>query len=337
MATHGLPHSDAGKAFLGKYRTAVTEIHRDVVELDSVVEGLMIGVLAKGHVILEGEPGVGKTLVARVFNRTIDAKCTFKQFTPDMLPADLLYSMGGFAEGAEGGRTLRNMTLEKGPLFTKLLVADEINRAMPRSTGVLLGPMEEQCVELEGREHKLGPLYFVTATQNPVESAESTSALPEALRERFMLKILVPYPSIALMRKIAVHDTRQKEIQPCYTEEVLADMQNRIFEQYVLSLRDTDPVVDYLVRLILHIHDHPAVKWGPGIRAAQDLTQASAAHAFLHERERITFTDVKAMAERALAFKFELDWRQARKLGIKDNYDIIRRVLNSVSITGRKV
>ena len=333
MHTHQSPFNEFRTAFLGKYRNAKREIHRDVVELDPVIDSLMMAVLGRGHAILEGEPGVGKTLVARIFNRTIKAQCTFKQFTPDMLPADLLYSMGGFAEG-EGGRTIRNMTLVKGPLFTKLFIADEINRAMPRSTGVLLGPMEEKCIELEGEEHKLGPLYFVIATQNPVESAESTSALPEALMERFMLMINVPYPTKKLMRRIAVHDTRPKDITPCYTEDEIVEAQQRIFDQYVLTCNDESPVIDYLARLILYIHDHRVVAWGPGIRAAQDLTHSAGAHAFINERDRITFADVKAMAYESLRFKFKLNWREARRHGIPCNDQVIREALAAVSITG---
>jgi MoxR-like ATPase len=331
-----LPHNELGTSILEKYRKAVTEIHKNVLELDDVIERIFIAILADGHVILEGEPGVGKTLVSRTLARTIDVPCSYIQFTPETMPQDLFYSFGGFGEDG-AGRTLRDMKLSKGPIFSRIVIGDEINRAIPRIQSALLSPLEEKIVCLECVEHDLSPFYFWISTQNPVESAESTSRLPEALQERFMLMVQVPYPSEELLRKISIHDTRTSDVNPVFKMEDIVNIQNAILEQYVLSHGHDDPVIAYIQRLVSAIHDHPAVRWGPGIRAAQDLTRSAAVHAFIHGREHITFNDVKSMVYPALRFKFQLDIKRARAHAprITHNDEVVRQVINSLSLTGK--
>jgi MoxR-like ATPase len=315
-----LPNTSLGIGFLSKYRQALSEIHKEVIELDDVIQNIFIAMLADGHVILDGEPGVGKTLVAHAVAKTIDVSCSFIQFTPETMPQDLFYSMGCLEDNGKG-KTLRDMTLAKGPIFSRIIIADEINRAIPRIHGAILSPLEEKKVSLEGKEHDLSPFYFWVATQNPVESSESTSLLPEALQERFMLMAKVPYPSTDLLRRIATHDTRPQEVAKVFAMDELVTVQNAIFEQYVLSRHMNDPVVSY--------------RWGPGIRAAQDIMRSAAVHAFLHENPYITFDDVKAIALPVLRFKFQLDHRKARKHDppITNNDDIILHVLAIESLT----
>ncbi len=329
-----LPETNLGKMFLAQYRQAVGEIHKVVIELDDVIQNIFIAMLADGHVILDGEPGVGKTLVAHAVARTIDVSCSFIQFTPETMPQDLFYSMGSLENDGES-KKLQDLTFTKGPIFSRIVIADEINRAIPRIHGALLSPLEEKKVSLEGKEHDLSPFNFWVATQNPVESSESTSILPEALQERFMLMAKVPYPSTDLLRRIATHDTRPQKIEKVFQMEDIVVVQNAIFEKYVLSRHMNDTIVSYTQRLISAIHDHPAVRWGPGIRAAQDIMRSAAVHAFLHENSHITFDDVKAVALPVLRFKFQLDHRQARKLDppIISNDDIIQQILAVESLT----
>jgi len=329
-----LPNTDMGIEFLAKYRRALHEIHKEVIELDGVIQNIIIGMLADGHVILDGEPGVGKTLAAHAVAKTIDVSCSFIQFTPETMPQDLFYSMGCLDDEGRG-KTLRDMTLVKGPIFSRIVIADEINRAIPRIHGALLAPLEEKKVSLEGKEHDLSPFYFWIATQNPVESSESTSLLPEALQERFMLMVKVPYPSTDLLRRIATHDTRPQTVAKVFAMDEIVTIQDAVFEQYVLSHQKNDPIVSYIQRLVTSIHAHPAVRWGPGIRAAQDIMRAAAVHAFLHENSHITFEDVKAVALPVLRFKFQLDHRKARKHDppITSNDDIILHVLAHESLT----
>lgn len=322
------------ETFLDKYRKAVTEIHKEVIELDDVIEKVFIAVLADGHVILEGEPGVGKTLVARTLAKTINVSCSYIQFTPETMPQDLFYSLGGFGE-KETGKTLSEMKLVKGPIFSRIVIGDEINRAIPRIHGALMSPLQEKIISLEGKEHDLKPVYFWIATQNPVESAETTSMLPEALQERFMLMVQVPYPKPGLLRKIALHDTRPKDLEVVFEMEDIVAAQDAILDHYILSHETEDPIIVYIQGLVSTIHDHPAVRWGPGIRAAQDLTRSAAVYAFLHGRGHITFDDVKAMAHPALRFKFQIDARKARMCEpiITCNDDVLREVISNRSLT----
>jgi MoxR-like ATPase len=325
---------ELGKSFLDKYRKATAEIHREVIELDDVIEKVFIAMLADGHVILEGEPGVGKTLIARTLARTINVACSYIQFTPETMPQDLFYSLGGFNEKGVG-KTLSDMKLVKGPIFSRIVIGDEINRAIPRIHGALMSPLQEKIISLEGKEHDFKPFYFWIATQNPVESAETTSMLPEALQERFMLMVQVPYPDPGLLRKIALHDTRPRDIEVVFDMEDIVAVQNAILDHYILSHDTENPIITYIQGLVSAIHDHPAVRWGPGIRAAQDLTRSSAVHAFLHGRRYITFDDVKAMAHSAMRFKFQIDARKARKCEpiITCNDDVLWEVIRSQSLT----
>jgi len=321
------------RKFLNNYRKVQSLVHREVIGLDDVIEYIFIAMLADGHVILEGEPGVGKTLVARTIARTINVPSSYIQFTPETMPSDLFYSMD-FLCGAGELKTMRDMTFRKGPIFSPIVIGDEINRAIPRIHGALLSPLEEKIVSLEGETHELGPFYFWIATQNPVESSETTSQLPEALQERFLFMIRMAYPEPELLRKITVHDTRPKSIFPVFEKEEIVFMRDIIFDRFVAGHQPDSPLISYIQRLVNAIHSHPVVRSGPGIRAAQDLIRTAAAHAFLHEREQITFDDIKAMALPVLRFKFTCDSRRARRYhrSIIHNDDVLEDVLSYLDL-----
>lgn len=335
MKSNPLPESELGQKFFEKYRLALTEIHKEVLGLDEVIEQIFIAILADGHVVLEGEPGVGKTLVVNTIARTIAADCKRIQFTSETMPSHMYFSLGGFDQNGIGV-TLREMKYVRGPLYTQILIGDEINRATPHAQSALIEPLEEKQITLEGTTTPLGNFYFFAATQNPVEAAESTYELPEALRERLFLMVRVPYPSPELLRKIAVHDTRKKQIDPIFSPEELVQMQNAILEEYVLKLDSKHPVIGHIQRLITAVHDHPAVRWGPGIRAAQDLTRAAAVHAFLRGREHLAFEDVHEMAHPVLRFKFERNPQKSRQYGVAHNDEVISEVLQKVPIAAEE-
>ena len=192
--------------------------------------------------------------------------------------------------------------------------------------------MEEQQITLEGRTYHLGDFFFHMATQNPVETSESTNELPEALRERFMSMVHVPYPSLELLRKIAVRDTAKKDIKPVIDLVQTVHVRTRLYEEYVEG-RESAPAIDYLARLIHWIkHTHPLTIWGPGVRASEDLATAAAVHAFLHERTHITFEDVQREALPVLRFKFKRHHSKSREAGVVSNDEIIEEALGRVPL-----
>ena len=320
-----LPHNELGRLFLQKLQLALTEIRKDVIELDDIIEQVFIAMLCDGHAILQGVPGVGKTLLVKAIARTIDARFTRIQFTSDMKPDDLYVSLGGF------DIELQKMKLGRGPIYGEFILADEINRGNTRTFGPMVEPFEEKQITFDNKTEQLGPFYFCVATQNPVESVESTIQLPEALQERFALMILVPPASEELMCRIAVHDTRKKDLAAVFSKDDIVGMQHAIYEQYVLCHKYDDSTIRYIAHLIATIRDHEAVLWGPGVRGMEDLTRASAVHAFLHGRDRITFDDVHAIAKPALRFKFSLN-RKARAYGITNKDEMIERVLDQLPL-----
>ncbi|MDO8558403.1 MAG: MoxR family ATPase [bacterium] len=341
-----LPHNDMGRAFLEKYGRALKEVHKPVIALDEQVELLYIGILAKGHVILEGDPGVGKTLLANAVGRTINAQRSRIQCTPDLKPAEILYRLAGFGD-KDGGGKLQDMRLGRGALFTQFLLADEINRLAPKTCSVFLEVLEEQQITFENETVSLGEFYVCAATQNRVESSQSTNQLPEALMERFMLNILVPYPSPELRCRVDVHNAEElmNDVQLVFDVKDFVEVGNAVFDQYVRSHDHDDVIVRYSDSIIDAIFNHAVVRspktgaegWAPGIRAGEDMLRAAAARAFLNGRDRIEFGDIRALARPVLRFKFSRDPRLSRKYGITSNNQVIEEVLRSVPIGGKGV
>lgn len=266
------------------------EIGRVVVGHDSVVDLLLVALLAEGHVLLEGSPGTAKTLLARTFAACLGLDFKRVQFTPDLLPSDLL---GTNLFDFQASR----FTLTKGPIFTDFLLADEINRTPPKTQAALLEAMQERLVTLDGTSHQLSDGFMVVATQNPIEH-EGTYPLPEAQLDRFLLKIEVPYPDRDAERKIvALHGNRtaMPEIATFGLAKV-ADLPSlRAMRADVQRLRLADEMVDYIVDLVRATRAHAAVLHGGSPRAATMLASATRARAALDGRDYVIPDDVKAL------------------------------------------
>ncbi|WP_327087360.1 MoxR family ATPase [Nonomuraea sp. NBC_01738] len=287
---------DAAREALGALRA---EVSKAVVGQDSVVTGLVIALLCKGHVLLEGVPGVAKTLMVRTLSASLALDFKRVQFTPDLMPGDVTGSLIYDAKSSE-------FEFREGPIFTNLLLADEINRTPPKTQAALLEAMEERQVSVEGDPRKLPDPFIVCATQNPVEY-EGTYQLPEAQLDRFLLKLTVPLPprdqEIAVLERHARgFDPRDlSQIKAVATAEDLAAGQEAAAGVHVAP-----EVIGYIVDVCRATRNSPSLQLGVSPRGATALLAASRAWAWLSGRPYVTPDDVKALARPALRHRVQL-------------------------------
>jgi MoxR-like ATPase len=281
------------------------EVGKVVVGQDGTLSGLVTALLVGGHVLLEGVPGVAKTLIAKALAAALELEFTRVQFTPDLMPSDVtgqLVFTGGTRGGGEG-----EMHFREGPVFTNLLLADEINRTPPKTQAALLEAMEEHQVTVEGQARPLPDPFIVVATQNPIEY-EGTYPLPEAQLDRFLLKLQVGYPSAEQEQEVLrrhdegldPHDVAAL-VRPVATVDDLAAARS-----LVAAVRVEPPVLAYLVSLSRATRDSPSLALGVSPRGTAMLLHATKAWAWLSGREFVTPDEVKAMAKPALRHRVQL-------------------------------
>lgn len=281
---------DAKSAFVARLREQLSNV---VVGQEKLIEGMLVGLLTGGHVLLEGVPGLAKTLSVKSLASGIRAQFQRIQFTPDLLPADLV---GTQIYNPQNG----TFTTKKGPIFAQIVLADEINRAPAKVQSALLEAMEEKQVTLGGETFPLPQPFMVLATQNPVEQ-QGTYSLPEAQLDRFMLKLKLDYPSKDEERKILERmatTQRIAEVQAVITPEEILDLR-RVVDQVYLDPKIKDYVVDLIVatrnpaQYQLEIADY--IDFGASPRATISLTLAAKAYAFLQGRAYVVPNDVKSI------------------------------------------
>lgn len=296
-----------------------------VVGQESLVEQLLVALLAGGHVILEGVPGTGKTLLVKVISRLIQAVFCRVQLTPDILPSDIL-GTNIF------DLTSRTFHLKQGPIFTQVLLADEINRTPPKTQAALLEAMEEQQVTLDGKSYPLPDLFWVVATQNPVEF-EGTYPLPEAQLDRFLFKLVVDYPNPAAEKQMLLNAQAGFEAKRPDLDQLrpLADASLILkARQSLKQVTVQESILDYLLALVHKTRQHPDLELGTSPRSAVLWLQASKAHAWLQGKSYVTPDDVKAIAAPLLRHRLRLG-PEAQLDGLTPDA-IIRRVIESVPV-----
>ncbi len=284
-------------------------IARVIVGQGHVIDATLTALICGGNVLLEGVPGLGKTELAKAVSRVLDLEFRRIQFTPDLMPADILGT--NVMTTDDQGRY--KVEFREGPIFTQLLLADEINRATPKTQSALLETMQEGTVTVAGTVRTLTQPFFVLATQNPIEQ-EGTFPLPEAQLDRFMFKIVVPYPGRAELNEVVERTIlRPRNDVPCILNSAELLRMRGALDKVVVA----DAIKDYAVRLVLSTHPESVlatervrnfVRWGASPRAAQALIKAARVRALTASRAHIAFEDVRHFAAEVLQHRILLNY-----------------------------
>jgi MoxR-like ATPase len=306
------------------------EVGKYIVGQQEVVRHTLICLVAGGHALLEGVPGLGKTMLVRTLARVLDLQFARIQFTPDLMPADIVGT--DILEEAEDGR--REFRFQSGPVFTNLLLADEINRATPKTQSALLEAMQERTVTVANRSYPLEPPFLVLATQNPIEM-EGTYPLPEAQLDRFLFKVSVDFPSSQELVEILNRTTGDVEPEV----GVVADGATVLaMGELARQVPVASPLADYAAKLVIATHPDGGaapdvvrryVRYGASPRAAQALILGGKVTALLAGRYNVAFEDLRAVAPAALRHRILLNF-EGQAEGVSTD-DVVREILEAVS------
>ncbi len=307
---------------LGRVRT---EVAKSIIGQVRVVDGVLTALLAGGHVLLEGVPGTGKTLLVQTLARALGARFGRISFTPDLMPSDIT---GTNIYDSKSGA----FQLVKGPVFCDLLLADEINRTPPKTQAALLEAMQEGRATLDGESHLLSPVFTVLATQNPIEF-EGTYPLPEAQRDRFLLKVSIDYPEAddeaEILRR--AHAGRPSEDLDAAGIERVMDVEGLLRARAAMvAIRVDDALILYVRDVVRATRHHEAVRLGGGPRASLALLRAGKARALLSGRDYVNPDDIQALAPDVLDHR--LLYRPEAEIEGITVADVLRDVLRTVEV-----
>ena len=329
MSDHELGrHESAAIERLGDARRKIIDqLGRVIVGQTGVIEELLISLFSRGHCLLEGVPGLAKTLMISTLSRTLDLTFSRIQFTPDLMPADITGTEVIEENRSTGSREFRFL---EGPLFSNVILADEVNRTPPKTQAALLEAMQERQVTVGRVRHELADPFFVLATQNPIEQ-EGTYPLPEAQQDRFMFKVFVRYPSFDEEFEVARRTTTTLDdsVEPVMTAQEILELQ-----QIVRQVPVSDHVIRYVLALVRQTRVREAgvpdwvedqLSWGAGPRAVQFLILGSKARALLQGRTHVTCEDIQALAKPVLRHRLVLSFT-AESEGVTPD-DLIDRIL----------
>jgi MoxR-like ATPase len=317
------------QSFRETWQNLRAEIGKVMVGHEEIVDGTLFAIFAGGHVLLEGVPGLGKTLLVRTLSEVLDLSFNRIQFTPDLMPADIL-GTNLVVESPEGRREFQ---FQRGPIFAHLILADEINRATPKTQSALLEAMQEKQVTAAGEVRKLAEPFFVLATQNPIDQ-EGTYPLPEAQLDRFFFKLIVGYPTGAELTEVLNRTTEGAKAQ---IGKVLDGANLLELQTLVRQVPVASHVKDYAVRLVLATHPktetaapiaNQYLRFGSSPRGGQTLILAGKVRALTQGRFNVSFDDIQAVAAAALRHRLILNF-EAEAEGVTTDH-VIAQVLRDV-------
>ena len=308
------------------------EIGKVIVGQTEIVDGTLLAICAGGHVLLEGVPGLGKTLLVRTLSDALDLSFNRVQFTPDLMPADIL-GTNLVVENPDGRREFQ---FQRGPIFAHIVLADEINRATPKTQSAMLEAMQEKSITAGGEIRKLTPPFFVLATQNPIDQ-EGTYPLPEAQLDRFFFKLLVTYPSAEELTEVIDRTTQQHEVK---VERVVG--RDSLLEMQALVREVPVPthVKDYAVRLVLATHPgtesavditNQYLRFGSSPRGAQTMILGAKVKALTEGRFNVSFDDIKSVAYGSLRHRLILNFEAQAEAITTDH--VIEKILAEVPVS----
>jgi MoxR-like ATPase len=298
--------TEAVQGFVARYRELHAEIGKVIVGQEETIRNVLISIFSKGHCLLVGVPGLAKTLLVNTISDALGLTFNRIQFTPDLMPSDII--------GSEVLDEHRNFKFIKGPLFSNVILADEINRTPPKTQAALLEAMQERQVTAAGRKYTLDNPFFVLATQNPIEQ-EGTYPLPEAQLDRFMFNVWLDYPSFAEELQVVKLTTAGREVQ---VNKIMSGDEIVFFQDLVRKIPVADNVIDYAVKLVHKTRlasEHSSelskkyLQWGAGPRASQYLIIGAKCHAALNGKYSPDIEDVKAIAVPILRHRIVLNYK----------------------------
>tara|TARA_B100000579_G_scaffold67244_1_gene50307 strand:- start:1131 stop:2138 length:1008 start_codon:yes stop_codon:yes gene_type:complete len=324
-----MPPEDKISKFLDAQNSLKAEIGKVIVGQDAIVDGTINALFANGHVLLEGVPGLGKTLLVRTLSKVLDLSFNRIQFTPDLMPADVI-GTNMVHETSDGKRAFE---FQHGPIFSHLILADEINRATPKTQSAMLEAMQERSVTAGGKIRKLDTPFFVLATQNPIDQ-EGTYPLPEAQLDRFFYKLIVGYPTAEELSEVITRTTEENQIKvnKVVDGHTLSELQLLVKQVPVAS-----HVKDYAVRLVLATHPNTEtalditnkfLRFGSSPRGAQSLLLGAKVRALTEGRFNVSFDDIVAVTFPALRHRLIVNF-EAEAEGITTD-DVLDKILSDV-------
>lgn len=312
-------------AYLKEMMLLKENIEKAIVGKSELIDQILVAMLCSGHVLLEDVPGLGKTVLAKSLSNSVNASFSRIQFTPDLLPSDVTGL--NFFNQKKGEFEFR-----KGPIMNQIVLADEINRATPRTQSSLLEAMEEKQVSVDGKTYKLAEPFMVIATQNPVETS-GTFELPEAQLDRFFMKLSIGYPSLEEEMEIMKRYSKKESIPTI--EAVLDANILECAKKEVEEVRTDDKIIDYIGRIVCATREHPKVGLGISPRGALALLKGSKALAYLKDRDYVLPDDVKALVypvfNHRLIAENDYEWSKEQTKNILDE------ILQEVSVPHKEV